>query len=300
MNSMKKVLITGATAGIGFYAALHLATAGTQVIVTGRNLERATQAVDMLRHLIGNHRIELLIADGSSISSTLKLARQVSAEHEHLDVLINNVGGLFADRQMTAEGFEATLVPNFLSPFALTTELLPLLKNSEQGRIVNVVSSAFGMWKDDPLVDLDFEEGYQGLKAYARAKLLNLVWTLMLSQHLNDSPVTANATNPGMAWTPLTQALTPQAVPAWRFIWPLVRGVQKRASPDKASRSIVFLASAQEAREISGAYFDEMTRKELPARLLDTELQARVWELGMSVLNQQRALHRKQITEVDG
>ncbi|MCI0711947.1 MAG: SDR family NAD(P)-dependent oxidoreductase [Chloroflexi bacterium] len=287
---MKKALITGATAGIGFHVAQELAIIGAQVIITGRNRERAKQAVDTLRHLSGNQRIEFLPADASSISSTLQLARQVSAEHEHLDVLINNVGGLFVDRQVTTEGFEATLVPNFLSPFALTSELLPLLKKSEQGRIVNVVSSAFGMWHDDPLVALDFEEDYQGLQAYARAKLLNLLWTLTLSRRLQDSSVTVNATNPGMAWTPGTQALTPQAVPAWRFIWPLVRLMQKRASPAKAARSSVFLASAEAVRGISGAYFDEMKQNDLPAHLLDPELQKRVWDLGMRVLNQQRAL----------
>jgi NAD(P)-dependent dehydrogenase (short-subunit alcohol dehydrogenase family) len=121
---------------------------------------------------------------------------------------------------------------NFAGPVALTRGLLPGLRRTH-GRGINIVSSAFKMAKGDPFADLSLEAGYVGIKAYARAKWLNLLWTRALATREPD--ITVYAVNPGMAWTPSTQALTPAAVPAWRLVWPIVRWFQRRASAEKAA-----------------------------------------------------------------
>src|SRR6185503_2116261 len=113
-----------------------------------------------------------------------------------------------------------------------------------------------------------------------RAKLLNLLWTLDLAHRLGGTRVTANAVNPGMAWTPGIQALNANAVPGWRLIWPFVRLMQKSASAEKAARGPVHLASSVSVAGLTGAFFDELTRKSLPERFLDRALQERVWQLG--------------------
>ena len=270
----KTVLITGATSGIGFYTALALASKGARVLVTGRDKERGREAVGELRRRAGHDRIDFLAVDHSTVGGNRDLAERISNQLDRLDVLVNNVGGIYARRWETEDGYEATLAMNFLGPFALTDGLLSLLLESAPARIVNVTSAAHKMWKRDPFEDLDMREGYVGIEAYARSKLLNVLWTLALVRRLEGSGVVANVTNPGMAWTAMTQALTPEAVPAWRYFWPVVRLMQRRASAEAASKSSVFLASSEDAANVSGAYFESNAEPGRPSKLaLDVENQ---------------------------
>jgi NAD(P)-dependent dehydrogenase (short-subunit alcohol dehydrogenase family) len=285
---VKTVLITGATAGIGFHTALALASRGARVLVTGRDESRGREAIGELRRRAGHDRVELLLADASSIQETRALAIEVSRRTGRLDVLINNVGRVFAERRESVEGLEATLALNFVAPYVLTHELLPLLLESGPARIVNVASSAFAMWKRDPLDDIDSRERYVGVEAHGHAKLLMLLWTLGLARRLEGTSTVANAVNPGMAWTPGTAALTLQAVPQWRFIWPMVRWIQRKASADGAARGPVYLAADADER-VSGRYFDGKRERRLPKRLLDAATQDRVWELGMALTSAVRS-----------
>jgi NAD(P)-dependent dehydrogenase (short-subunit alcohol dehydrogenase family) len=277
----KTVLVTGATAGIGFYTARALASKGAQVLVTGRDEERGCEAVAELRLRAGHDDIHFFARDHSTVRGNRDLAERVSKQFDRLDVLINNVGkSPSSRRQETEDDYEATLATNFLGPFVLTDGLLPLLRESAPARIVNVISSAYAMWKRDPFEDLNVVERYVGIEAYARAKLLNFLWTFALARRLEGSGVVANATNPGMAWTPGTQALTPEAVPQWRWFWPLVRFVRRRASAEAASKSSVFLASSEDIAGVTGAYFESNAKLGRPSALaLDVGNQERAWAL---------------------
>jgi retinol dehydrogenase-14 len=277
----KTALVTGATSGIGFYTARALASKGARVLVTGRDEERGREAVAELRLRAGHDDIQFFATDHSTIRGNRDLAERVSKQFNHLDVLINNVGrSPSSRRQETEDGYEATLATNFLGPFALTDDLLPLLRESAPARIVNVVSSAHAMWKRDPFEDLNADGRYVGIEAYARAKLLNLLWTFALARRLEGSGVVVNATNPGMAWTPGTQALTPEAVPQWRWFWPLVRFVRRRASAESASKSSVFLASSEDIAGVTGAYFESNAKPGRPSALsLDVGNQEWAWTL---------------------
>ncbi len=283
----KTVLVTGATAGIGFHVADALAKRGARGFITGRDAERGRAAVaQMQSHAGGGAAVDFLAADLGLASENIRLAAEIDRRVSQLDVLVNNVGGCGpGQRTETAEGFETTLALNFVGPFALTLGLLPALKRSPQARIVNIGSSAFQMWKRDPFEDVDAKDGYIAIQACAHAKLLNLLFTLALARR--EETVRINAINPGMAWTPGTQALTPDAVPAWRFIWPVVRWFQRRASPEAAARGPVFLASAAEAT-FSGRYLEGTKAESLPTRVLDHGTQDRVWELGRALV--ERAL----------
>ena len=277
----KTVLVTGATAGIGFYTARTLASKGAQVLVTGRDEERGRETVAELRLRAGHDDIHFFATDHSTVGGNRDLAERVSRQFDHLDVVINNVGkSPSSRRQETEDGYEATLATNFLGPFVLTDGLLPLLHESTPARIVNVVSSAHAMWKRDPFEDLNADERYVGIEAYARAKLLNLLWTFALARRLGGSGFVANATNPGMAWTPGTQALTPEAVPQWRWFWPPVRFVRRRASAEAASKSSVFLASSEDITGVTGTYFESNTKPGRPSALaLAVGNQERAWAL---------------------
>jgi retinol dehydrogenase-12 len=276
-------LVTGGTAGVGFYIALGLAARGTRVFVTARNEPRGQEAVSRIRTLAGHDAIELIVADASSVKGNTVLAETLSSRLPRLDLLVNNAGRVISTRTESVDGIEATLALNFLGAFALTTRLLPLLSRSPAARIVNVVSSAFKMWKGDPFDDLEAHRRYVAIDIHARAKLLNLLFTLALARRLAGSSTVANAVNPGMAWTPGIEALTPEAVPQWRFIWPVVRWFQRRASAQDAAGGPLLLATSSSLAQVSGRYFDEMKEKRLPGNVLDATLQDRAWALGESL-----------------
>jgi retinol dehydrogenase-14 len=271
------ILVTGATAGIGFATAARLAELGHTIFVTGRNEERGRAAVERLRRS-GNRGVHFLRAEHASVGGNFELAATLLERVERLDVLVNNVGGIYSDRWETADGYEGTLAINFVGAVALTRELLPLLRR-EGGRAVNVVSSAFAMFEGDPFADLDSRERYVGIDAYGRAKLLNVLWTQALAER--ERGITAYLVNPGMAWTPSLERLERRAVPAWRFVWPLVRWFQRRASPEEAARAPAHVASAPELAEPSGTYFNEQGRREpLRDAAVNPRNIRRAWALG--------------------
>jgi NAD(P)-dependent dehydrogenase (short-subunit alcohol dehydrogenase family) len=256
-------LVTGGTAGIGYHVAARLREAGMTVLVTGRDPGRGRAAEDDLG-------VEFLPADHMTIAGNLDLADRIRGRAVRLGVLVNNVGGAaFAEYTATPEGHEAIWAFNYVGPVALTQALRPVL--APDVRIVQVVSSAFTMHREDPF---DEPDRYTAIRAYARAKQLSLLATLHLAGLLGDA-ASVNAVNPGMAWTPGMAALTPQAVPAWRHIWPLVRFVQRRASPEKAARVPARLALSPTG---TGRYYDSDGKaKSLPPRLLDPAWQRRAW-----------------------
>jgi NAD(P)-dependent dehydrogenase (short-subunit alcohol dehydrogenase family) len=245
--------------------------------VTGRDEQRGRSAVEELRRRTGTG-VHFLRADHSSVGGNLELAATLGARVERLDVLVNNVGGIFTERWESADGYEGTLAMNFVGPVALTRALQPLLRQSG-ARCVNIVSSAFAMFKADPFTDLHSLERYVGIDAYGRAKLLNVMWTQALAER--EREFTIYLVNPGMAWTPSLERLERGAVPDWRFVWPLVRWFQRRASPDKAARAPIQLASAAEIGEPSGTYFsEEGERESLPDSATDPRSVGRAWALG--------------------
>lgn len=269
-------LVTGGTAGIGLEVSGALAQQGTHVVVTGRNEERGAAAVTELRRRAGHDRLEFIAVDHLTVCGKWRLAARLRERLDHLDVLVNNVGRVFSRREQTDDGFEASLALIFIGPHVLTNALRPLLLASAPARVVNMSSSAYRMWMGDPLRDLQCGQGYVGIRAHARAKLLNLIWTVALAQELRGSGVTVNAVNPGSAWTPGTEALTPEAVPFWRPIWPLVRFFQRRGSAAKAAQGPIWLATDPAAAQLTGGYFEGKRQQNLPQIACHREQQERV------------------------
>ncbi|MFT3709776.1 MAG: SDR family NAD(P)-dependent oxidoreductase [Archangium sp.] len=251
-------LVTGATGGIGIHIARGLAASGATVTITGRDRPRG-EAVAR------EHGLQFVQVDHSLIAANRELARRFDA----LDLLVTNVGGLFAQRTVTSEGHELSLATNFLGPAALTLALRSRVK-----RVVSVSSTAWNMAKGEPLSDLEAQQRYVGIEVHARAKLLSLLFTLALARR--EPQLIINAVNPGMAWTPMTESLTPEAVPAWRFFWPIVRWFQRRADPADAARGPLQLATDTSSR--TGRFFDGLKDKQVPANFRATELQDRVFE----------------------
>jgi NAD(P)-dependent dehydrogenase (short-subunit alcohol dehydrogenase family) len=171
---------------------------------------------------------------------------------------------------------------NFVGPFALTEALLPLLQQCAPARIVNVSSAGYNMWKGDLFEDVQSCAGYSGVDAYNRSKYLNLLWTLALARRLEGSGITANVLHPGTAWTAMTKNSEPRSFPAgMRALWPILRLVQRMGSPEKVARTSIYLASALEAANITGKYFESSTHpKDLRGEVIDYIKQERTWEIG--------------------
>jgi retinol dehydrogenase-14 len=284
----KTVLITGATSGIGFYTAQALMSQGARVIVTGRDEERGLKAVGELRRHTGHDRVHFFAVDHSTVGGNQELAERVSEEFERLHVLVNNVGRLYNDRRETSDGYEATLAMDLVGPFALTEALLPALRSSAPARVVNVASAGHAMWRGDPFVDLQFEGSYRGFEAYARSKLLKILWTFALARRLEGSGVIANAINPGMAWTSGTEGIARRSMPALqRLFWPVFRRMQRRGSAERAAHASVFLASSPEAASVTGTYFESNAKPKRPSALaLDVDNQERAWDLAATLTTQ--------------
>ena len=274
----KIVLVTGATGGIGLAIAGALVAQGARVLITGRDELRGREARELLLAGSPDGHVEYFSVDHRSLASNRNLAERVATATERLDVLINNAGGLFVRREVTDDGLESTLAMNCVAPFALTQGLLPLMRATGGARVINVISSAYSMWRGDPFAALDMGRTYVGIEAYARAKLMNLLWTLALARR--EPGIIVLAANPGMAWTPNTASFTPEAVPAWRLIWPLVRWMQKRASAVDAARPAVFLSTAPGLESNSSAYLEsDLKWKSLTPDLLDPSRQDLAWDV---------------------
>jgi NAD(P)-dependent dehydrogenase (short-subunit alcohol dehydrogenase family) len=289
----RTVLITGGTGGIGYATARALARSGVHVLITGRDAGRGEHAARAIGGERGAGPVTFLQADHATVGGNQQLADQVRAAIPGLDVLVNNVGGLYENRWETADGYEATLAMNFVGPFTLTGELLPLLQASAPSRCVNVVSAAIRMYKGDPFADVQSKQSFIGAEAYGHAKLLNVLFTLALARRIAPEQVTVNLVHPGVTWTDMTRSQTWRTNPSWRWIWPIMRLVMRHGSPEKAARRVAFLAASPAAGVYTGEYFERKpTPRPLSARELDPELQERAWRLASALLAGAPTNHR--------
>jgi NAD(P)-dependent dehydrogenase (short-subunit alcohol dehydrogenase family) len=211
----RTVLVTGGTGGIGYATARALARSGAHVIITGRDAGRGENAAAAIRRESSGESVTFIQADHSTVGGNQQLADRVRKALGGLDVLVNNVGGLYETRWETADGFEATLAMNFVGPFALTAELLPLLQAKAPSRCVNVVSAAIRMY-GDPFDDVQSRAGFIGADVYGQTKLLNLLFGLALARRLAPGHITVNMVHPGVTWTDMTRSQTWRTMPAWR------------------------------------------------------------------------------------
>jgi NAD(P)-dependent dehydrogenase (short-subunit alcohol dehydrogenase family) len=276
-------VVTGGTEGIGLHTARGLASLGARVIITGRDKVHGRNAVEEIRSRADDHRVEFVPVDHLTVGANQRFAEHLGNLADGLDILVNNVGRVFPTRQETGDGYEATLALCFVGPFALTEAVLPLLARQPGARIVNMSSSAFKMWHQDPFADIQSVQSYVGIQVHAHAKLLNLIWTFALAERLRQQKISVNATNPGAAWTPGTAQLTPEAVPAWRYVWPVVRFFQHRGSAAKAAQSPLRLIASRQFLDETARYVEGRKAKR-PDIATSPDNQRRVLELGEALV----------------
>ncbi len=161
----KTALITGASAGIGLEAAVAIAAMGAEVVLVARDQARGEAALREVRERCGSQSVTLLLGDMGSQASVRALAAEFRAAHDRLHILVNNAGGVSAERRETVDGIEQTFAVNHLGPFLLTNLLLDVIEKSAPARIVNVASTGHYRGTLD-FDDLGFGKGgYQIMRA---------------------------------------------------------------------------------------------------------------------------------------
>jgi protochlorophyllide reductase len=246
----RTALITGANSGLGLETARALAAKGARVVMACRNQSKAEAACQKLTPGNGGELIPLEL-DLADLASVRRGAMEVAERWGGLDLLINNAGLMAPPRQLSAQGFELQFAVNHLGHFALTQQLLPLLRPG--GRVVHVSSGAsyFGRIAFD---DLQGEQRYDAWAAYAQSKLANVMTALELQRQLNaqGAAVLSIAAHPGLARTnlqPTSVAARGSRVEAlaYRLMDPLFQSAAMGALPQ------LFSATAPDA-EPGGFY----------------------------------------------
>jgi NAD(P)-dependent dehydrogenase (short-subunit alcohol dehydrogenase family) len=266
----KTVLITGATNGIGKFTALALAKQGARVVIVGRSEEKLRLTAQAIQSL-SSADVRTLRADLSSIADIRALAEAYRQQFDRLDVLINNAGGFFFDRRVSADGFEMTFALNHLSYFLLTNLLLDILKASAPARILNVSSDAHRGSRGINFERLGY--GSAGFSAYSDSKLMNLLFTYELARRLQGTGVTANALHPGLVATGFGMNNNLFVRGALLIMRPFSR------TPERGADTSIYLAASPQVEGISGQYFVDRQAVRSSAASYDEAAQRRLWAL---------------------
>jgi retinol dehydrogenase-14 len=263
------VLVTGSSDGIGKETAAALAERGARVILHGRDPERLAAAARDIDRRSGTWPAGQELADLASQDEVRRFAAHIIDQHPRIDVLINNAGLFMNERKLTVDGQETTFAVNHLAGFLLSHLLLPALRESPQGRIVNVSSGAHLSARLD-WDNLDGRRSYDGFAAYALSKLANVLTTVELARRLRGAapgpagPVTVNALHPGVVGTRLLRT-----------------GFGGRGSDSlqEAAATSVHLALAPELGGTTGGYFARKSPTRMHPLASEKAITARFYEL---------------------
>jgi len=273
----KRVLITGANAGIGRATAENLAAKGMEVILACRDSKKGEKAAELIRQKTSNPSVRNITCDLNSLSSVRQAAQEIANQWDRLDVLINNAGIFTTRLQHTEEGFEKQFGVNHLGHFLLTQLLLDRLQNSPTARIINVSSVAHYKGRID-WKDLKGEKGskcYKTLSAYAQSKLCNVLFTKELARRYDK--ITANCLHPGVVRTYLANKDV-----SWYFqlLWSMWKPFMH--SSKRGACTSIYLASSPEVRDVSGRYFDDRQCPRKPSALArDEKLGRCLWDYSL-------------------
>ena len=270
------VLVTGATDGVGRETALALGRLGATVIAHGRS---ASKAQSLERDLAATNAgcFDVLRADFTDLGAVRTLADTVASNADHLDVVYNNAAAYFDTGELTDVGVERTIAVNHLAPFILTNRLRDHVE-SAGGRVVTTSSATHHRAEFD--VDaLESVADYDGMDAYARSKLANVLFTFALADRLDDA--TATCFHPGFipgsglyrnGSTPIRAVMRfLSALPTWLVSW-LV------SDSKDAAASALYLGLSPNVEDVTGAYFDGMEETEPATTTHDETLQRELWE----------------------
>jgi NAD(P)-dependent dehydrogenase (short-subunit alcohol dehydrogenase family) len=269
----KVVVITGSNDGIGKETAVGVAAEGATTVLACRNQKKADAAAAEVTQRTGNDDVHVLALDLADLATVQQAAAAVLDRWDRLDVLINNAGGIWSERQETVQGFEQTFAVNHLGHFLLTELLLARLTASAPSRIINLTSVGHHTaWRGMRFEDLQSEKRYAAMDAYGRSKLANILFTRELARRVAGTGVTVNAVHPGPVRSGFGMDGDMGGLMGLgnKLIRPL------EISPSAGARTSVFLATSPQVEKETGRYWvrrkpghmSRQARSDLEARRL--------------------------------
>jgi NAD(P)-dependent dehydrogenase (short-subunit alcohol dehydrogenase family) len=242
-------VITGANTGLGFETAAALAAKGAHVVLAVRNLDKGKDAVALITRRSPNVDVALQELDLTSLESIRAAAEQLRADHDRIDLLINNAGVMYTPKSTTKDGFELQFGTNHLGHFAFTGLLLDRLLPVAGSRVVTVSSVGHRILADIHFDDLQWDRRYNRVAAYGQAKLANLLFTYELQRLLAPHGTTiAVAAHPGMSDTELMRNMPGPLITAFERVAPLV-------AQDPAMGALPTLRAATDPAVLGGQYY---------------------------------------------
>lgn len=287
----RATIITG-TGGLGYETALVLARAGGDITLASRNPAKGAAAVNKIRAAVPTANIRFEVLDLADLASIKEFGARRRTEHQSLDLLINNAGVMAPPRRRTTtDGFELQFGTNYLGHFALTALLLPLLRQGEKPRVVNLcsLSDRSGAINFD---DLQAERQYKPMPVYGQSKLANLMFSLELQRRsdANGWGLMSIAAHPGVSRTDLLESGPGASSMMTRMIHLLGPLISQPAV--QGALPTLFAATSPEA--VGGAYYGPdglggLRGRPAPARVAvaakDTKAATRLWEISERLTN---------------
>ncbi len=269
VERVKTVLITGTTNGIGRETALGLAEKGHHIVMANRNRKKAEQVAKDIFDQTGNNNVSLLELDLSSLRSVRACAQQFKADHNSLDLLLNNAGLMAHAQQITEDGFEMKFAVNNLAPFLLTMELLPVLEAAAPSHVIFVTSMMHKFGK------LDFDSfrawgNYNANGSYNQSKLAMMLNAKELAERLKDKNIAINTLHPGAVATGILDGYS-------AFMQFFMRPFF--TSPQKGARTSLYLAELEASNRPTGLYFSSAKEAKANKQVDDAQLRSKLWDL---------------------
>jgi NAD(P)-dependent dehydrogenase (short-subunit alcohol dehydrogenase family) len=266
----KTVVITGASAGIGAAAAHRFSELGATVAVVGRSQEKTAAVAAEV-----GGRAHL--ADYGSLDDVRRLAAELLATYERIDILANNAGAMFASHKTSADGHEMNFQVNHLAPFLLTNLLLERVAASQDARVVNTGSMQYRKAHLD-LDDLDSTRvRYSNLKIYGASKLATILFTQELARRMQGTGVTTSVFHPGAIPTDVTRDNAWQRTLLKSPLGGAIKAVLP--TPEQGAEPLLHLATVADPHTVNGAYFHRLTREEPKnEQARDPHLARQLWE----------------------
>ena len=267
----KNIIITGATDGIGLAAAKSIAKKGYHVSLVGRNPNKGKKALETIIAHSGNENLDFFECDLSLVANVKDLADIIKQKLSKIDVLLNNAGGANKAKQITSEGLEKTFATNQMNYFVLSTELLDILSESNDARIVNVASNAH-IGAEVDYENVNSEKSFSAWTSYCVSKLMNIMFTYQLAS-MQDK-VSVNVLHPGFVDTNI-------AGNEGNLIKYIVKfGAKMFArTVDNGADSSIYLSTSDEIKGVSGKYFFKCREIKSSRASYNQEDWKKVWDL---------------------
>jgi len=285
----KTALVTGGSSGIGLETARALLTAGAEVVLAVRDLEKGQKVLEELKASTENARVGLLKLDLGSLESVRAAAAEFLNKHGKLHILINNAGIMATPHRYTPDGFELQLGTNHLGHFLFTTLLLAALRNAGGARVVELSSTAH-LRSDIHWDDVNYRSRpYDKWEAYGQSKTANALFAVGLTQKFSSEGIFANAVHPGGIMTGLQKELPEEEMRAMGWLNPDGTPLEGFKSVQQGASTSVWAAVGSELEGVGGLYLEDCAQatpfdpalayRGVKAYAVDPESAARLWTL---------------------